>query len=145
MRIEYHQLHIDTGPGINLHNLSTQIRGLLTDAKIRNGFVVVTSRHTTTALTINENESRLLEDIRAFFERLVPPGDKYYHNDIELRDCPPDEPRNAHSHLIAMLLGSSEAIPVIDGELALGRWQSVLLAELDGPRKRTVAVQIVGE
>jgi len=66
------------------------------------------------------------------------------HNDIHLRDCPPHEPENAHSHLIAMLLGSSEVIPILDGELDLGRWQSVMLVELDGPRQRTVSVRLFG-
>lgn len=56
----------------------------------------------------------------------------------------PQEPVNCHSHLIAMLLGTSEAIPVSDGELMLGTWQSVIMAELDGPRTRTVAVSVTG-
>ena len=67
------------------------------------------------------------------------------HNDIELRDCPEDEPENAHSHLAAMLLGSSESIPVVDGELQLGNWQSVLFIELDGPRERSITLQLWGE
>jgi secondary thiamine-phosphate synthase enzyme len=52
---------------------------------------------------------------------------------------------NAHSHLMAMMLSTSEVIPVVDGELALGTWQSILFFELDGPRKRTVFVQISGD
>lgn len=67
------------------------------------------------------------------------------HNDIALRDCPPDEPENAHSHLTAMLLGSSEVIPLADTELVLGQYQSVMLYELDGPRRRKVSVQVYGE
>jgi secondary thiamine-phosphate synthase enzyme len=145
MRTASRIVSLNTGQGITLHNLTPQICALLGESGISNGFVLVTSRHTTTALTINENEERLLVDVQRFFERLVPPGDKYLHNDLHLRDCPPDEPENAHSHLIAMLLGSSEAIPVINGELALGKWQSVLLVELDGPRERAVTVQIWGE
>jgi secondary thiamine-phosphate synthase enzyme len=112
---------------------------------IVDGFVTVTSRHTTTALTINENEERLLADIKNFLLRLIPPGDSYLHNDIALRDCPPDEPENAHSHLAAMLLGSSEVIHLHQGELVLGQWQSVMLCELDGPRERKVAIQIYGQ
>ena len=65
--------------------------------------------------------------------------------DIALRDCPPDEPENAHSHLAAMLLGSSEVIALADGVLQLGQYQSVMLYELDGPRKRIVNVQVYGE
>lgn len=112
---------------------------------IRNGFVTVTSQHTTTAIAINEHEARLIEDIKAFLTRLIPPRDRYLHNDIALRDCPPDEPENAHSHLAAMLLGSSEVITLIDGEMVMGQYQSVMLYELDGPRTRRVSVQVYGE
>jgi len=77
--------------------------------------------------------------------RLIPPQANYLHNDIHLRDCPPDEPENAHSHLAAMLLGSSEVIPVADGGLVLGQYQSIMLVELDGSRERTLAVQVYGE
>ena len=112
---------------------------------IRNGFVTITSQHTTTAIAINEHEARLIEDIKAFLTRLIPPRDRYLHNDIALRDCPPDEPENAHSHLAAMLLGSSEVVTLADGEMVLGQYQSVMLYELDGPRTRRVSVQIYGE
>ena len=112
---------------------------------IRNGFVTITSQHTTTAIAINEHEARLIEDIKAFLTRLIPPRNRYLHNDIALRDCPPDEPENAHSHLAAMLLGSSEVVTLADGEMVLGQYQSVMLYELDGPRTRRVSVQVYGE
>ncbi|MCU7939436.1 MAG: YjbQ family protein [gamma proteobacterium symbiont of Bathyaustriella thionipta] len=80
-----------------------------------------------------------------FFTHQVPPGDNYLHNDIHLRDCPPDEPENAHSHLIAMLLGASESIAVTEAKLDLGQYQSVMLVELDGPRTRQVNIQVIGE
>lgn len=145
MRCLRRHLHISTAPGINLHDLSAEIRALVAGSGIRTGFVTVSSRHTTTALTINENEPRLLADVRTFLGRLVPADASYLHNDIAQRDCPPDEPENAHAHIIAMLMGSSEAIPLVEGELDLGRWQSVLLVELDGSRQRTVAVQVYGD
>ena len=145
MQIKNHVIEIETREGISIFNITPQILGHLDESGIRNGFVVVSSRHTTTALAINEHEERLLEDIRAFFTKLVPAGDNYLHNDIHLRDCPPDEPENAHSHIAALLFGSSEAIPVANGQLAIGQYQSVMLIELDGPRPRTVNVQICGE
>ena len=75
--------------------------------------------------------------------------------DRHVREAPPDwpggddawraqEPENCHSHLLSMLLGNSETIPVVDGELMLGTWQSVMLVELDGPRTRTVGVHVAG-
>lgn len=144
MLIKHYQLQLTTGDGIALHDVTPQIHSYLGNSGIENGFVTVTSRHSTTALTINENEQRLLKDVKTFLTTLIPPAAKYLHNDIHLRDCPPDEPENAHSHLAAMLLGSSEVIPVSEGRLELGQYQSVMLVELDGPRERNVSVQFCG-
>ena len=138
-------IELDTGAGISLHDLMPDIRAVVARSGIRDGFVTVTSQHTTTAIAINENEARLIEDVKRFLTRLIPPGESYLHNDIALRDCPEDEPENAHSHLAAMLLGSSEVIALAGGELVLGQYQSVMLYELDGPRRRRVSVQVYGE
>ncbi|YAF93943.1 MAG: secondary thiamine-phosphate synthase enzyme YjbQ [Nodularia sp. CChRGM 3473] len=138
-------VEIVTEPGINIYNITAQIQELLSSTLIKNGQVLIFSRHTTTALAINENEVRLLEDIKVFLRKLAPESDRYLHNDLHLRDVPADEPINAHSHLMAMMLTTSEVVPIVDGKLALGTWQSVLFFELDGPRKRTVFLQISGE
>ena len=145
MSIEHHILNIDTEAGIGIYNLTPQITELLESSTITNGQVLVFSRHTTTAIAINEYETRLLDDIKVYLKKLAPPEDKYLHNDLHLRVVPPEEPENAHSHLMAMTLSTSEVIPVIDKKLGLGTWQSVLFFELDGPRSRTVSVQISGE
>lgn len=145
MKTYFQQLTIATGPGSNLHNITGQVENAIATSGISEGIVAVTSQHTTTALTLNEDEERLRRDIENHFEKLVPADQPYLHNDIHLRDCDPDEPENAHSHLIAMLIGSSESITVHQGRLQLGKWQSLLLAELDGPRERHVSVQIIGE
>ncbi|CAJ1433514.1 unnamed protein product, partial [Effrenium voratum] len=163
----------DTAPGISIHDITPQVRAAVTKhfanrrSNQREGVVHLISRHTTTALSINEDESRLREDIIAFLERLAPSDQAYKHNDLHLRpasdkdreaidrnwmsqgkgsleDFMAQEPRNAHSHLLAMLLGQSETIPVVGGELALGQWQSILMIELDGPRTRSVGVQVMG-
>ena len=138
-------IEIETEPKINIYNITPQLQDFLASTSIKNGQVLVFCRHTTTALAINENEVRLLEDIKMFLQKLAPESDRYLHNDLHLRDVPEDEPINAHSHLMAMMLTTSEIIPIVDGKLALGTWQSVLFFELDGPRKRTVFVQISGE
>ena len=145
MKIISSYIEIETGEGIALHDLMPGIKDAVAKSGIKDGFVTVTSQHTTTAIAINENEERLVKDVKTFLNRLVPPADRYLHNDIALRDCPPDEPENAHSHLAAMLLGSSEVIAVAEGELLLGQYQSVMLYELDGPRTRKVNVQVYGE
>ncbi|MCB1937446.1 MAG: secondary thiamine-phosphate synthase enzyme YjbQ [Nitrosomonas sp.] len=138
-------IEVQTGQGISLHDLMPDLRKLVIRSSVQNGFVTVTSQHTTTAIAINENEERLIADIKSFLTRLIPPDDRYLHNDIALRDCPPDEPENAHSHLAAMLLGSSEVVTLANGELVLGQYQSVMLYERDGPRKRRVSMQVYGE
>jgi secondary thiamine-phosphate synthase enzyme len=145
MQIKNEIIEIQTEQGICIRNITPQIVKILEATAFKTGQVLVFSRHTTTALAINENEERLLEDIKRHLGKLAPESEKYLHNDLHLRDVPPDEPINAHSHLMAMMLSTSEVIPVVDGQLALGTWQSVLFFDLDGPRKRTVSVQITGE
>ncbi len=144
MQIVHHEIRIETGEGIDFHDLTPALRELVAGSGLQDGLALVSCGHTTTALVVNENEPRLLEDLRRFLTRLAPPGLGYLHDDIELRDCPPDEPRNAHSHLVAMLLNSTESIAVSGGELVFGTWQSLLLVELDGPRERRVRVQLIG-
>lgn len=146
MAILHQILTIDTDTGIGIYNITPQIQNFLTESGIQNGQALIFSRHTTTALAVNEYEIRLLEDIKVFLQKLAPPGDRYLHNDLHLRPgIPEDEPMNAHSHLMAMMLSNSEIVPVVDGNLALGTWQSVLFFDLDGPRQRTVFCQISGE
>jgi secondary thiamine-phosphate synthase enzyme len=145
MKTVHRCLRIRTGPGIALLDVTPDIHELVAESGVESGFVTVTSRHTTTAVTINENEERLLADTRRFLADLAPADAPYLHNDIHLRDCPPDEPRNAHAHLLAMLVGSSEVVPIVAGKLELGRWQSVLLVEFDGPRERTLSLRVWGE
>lgn len=144
MRIVSSAIQVATDEGIALHDLMPDIRDVVRASGIKDGFVTVTSQHTTTAIGINEHEPRLVEDVKVFLTRLIPPADTYLDNDIALRECPPDEPENAHSHLAAMLLGSSEVMALAGGELVLGRYQSVMLYELDGPRDRSVSVQVYG-
>jgi secondary thiamine-phosphate synthase enzyme len=130
---------------IEIQNVTFLIEKFLNQTASANGQVLVFSRHTTTAIAINEDEERLLEDLKVYLKKLAPPTDKYLHNDLHLRkNLPPNEPINAHSHLLAMTLSTSEVIPIIDGKLALGTWQEILFCELDGPRNRTLLVQISG-
>jgi secondary thiamine-phosphate synthase enzyme len=144
MNIYFNEMTLQTGEGIQIHNLMESLNEEITKSGIKEGMVNIISRHTTTALAINEYEPRLLDDLRSFFNEIAPPDKPYKHNDLHLRDCPPDEPKNAHSHILAMLLSSNESVPLVNGRLLLGKWQSVLLFELDGPRQRQVGVQIIG-
>lgn len=145
MPIVHQVIHLDTDQDIGIYNLSPQIQRFVTASSIQNGQVLICSRHTTTALAINEYEERLLEDIKGFLRKLAPADQRYLHNDLHLRDVPEDEPENAHSHLMAITLSSSEVVPIVEGKLVLGTYQSVLMFELDGPRQRTIFLQISGE
>jgi len=151
----YHQIEVETRKGIHLHDITSEIESVVKSSGVVDGYVNVLSRHTTTAVCINEAEGRLLDDVRQYLARLAPADHPYLHNDLHLRRGPPgwpggdeawraQEPENAHSHLLSMLLGNSETVPVVNGELMIGTWQSVMLVELDGPRRRTVGVQAVG-
>ncbi len=110
------------------------------------GTVSVQSRHTTAGLLVNENEAGLLEDIQAFLMRLAPPAADYRHDQLEAREGPVavDERPNGHAHLQSLLLPPFVSLNVADGELDLGRWQSLFLAELDGPRTRTLSIVVSG-
>jgi secondary thiamine-phosphate synthase enzyme len=114
----------------------------------QNGHVNVFSKHTTCCVKILENELLHKTDIRFFLDKIAPKwkepeGDhkniKYLHDLISLRDdCPEDEPINGHSHIRSLFFNSSETIPVIDGELFLGKWQRILVVELDPKRDREI-------
>jgi secondary thiamine-phosphate synthase enzyme len=113
---------------------------------ILEGLVCVQTRHTTTAVVVNEDEPRLLEDMKALLERLAPRDAPYGHND-RLRlaaKAAVDESENGDSHLRALLLGTSETLTIVGGQIQLGEWQSLFLVELDGPRKRSVSVVVMG-
>ncbi len=142
----HHQLiTVATEKSFELLDITPQLSNVIKQSGIENGIVSINSQHTTTALTVNEFESRLLNDIENFFKEVAPPEGRYLHNDIHLRDCPPDEPENAHAHLIAMMLGNSESLAVVAGSPQLGTYQSLILAELDGPCERKVSIQVMGQ
>jgi secondary thiamine-phosphate synthase enzyme len=114
-------------------------------SRVVHGLVSVQTRHTTAAVVVNENEPRLLEDMRRMLERLAPCDLGYRHNDFHARpDAQPEERANGDAHCRALLLRASECLSVMGGELQLGRWQSVFLVELDGPQPRTVSVTVMG-
>ncbi len=96
------------------------------------GVCTIFSQHTTMGVVVNEAESRLLNDLAAALDRLVP-DDGWQHDEID---------DNADSHVRAMLVGESATVPVVDGDLQLGRWQSLLAVECDGPRSRTLTVRV---
>ena len=127
-------------------DITPQVEEFVRDSQVREGFVVVYSKHTTAAIKINENEPLLLRDMEHFLERVASRNGHYLHNDFTIRkNMPEDECPNGHAHCQHLLLGTSETIPVVGGELQLGQWQRIFLIELDRPRSREVVVQLLGE
>jgi len=134
---------IATTEPIEFVDLTDRINEHLRRENIRDGAVTVFSRHTTAAIKINEAEELLMKDFKHFLRGLCPAEQVYNHNDMSRRKPPiaVDERANAHSHLMHLLLSTSETIPVVDSRLALGAWQRVFMIELDGPRSREVMVR----
>jgi secondary thiamine-phosphate synthase enzyme len=143
-RLLHHRLELQTTGSFCCHDITPELQAQIDRSCIRDGLLVAVGQHTTTALALNENEERLISDIQRFFLDLAPPDRPWLHNDLHLRQgIPPDEPRNAHAHLIALMLGNQLTLPVVEGKLGLGRWQCVLLVELDGPRHREVLLTLL--
>jgi secondary thiamine-phosphate synthase enzyme len=141
------RLAFTTSEAIQLVDVTDDIAAAVRNTGVRDGIVTIVSRHTTMAIRIQEAEPLLIEDLLNFLRRLAPSNVHYQHNDFRIRThhMHDDESPNGHSHCLQFLLGTSETVPVVDGELALGEWQRIFLVELDGPRpKREVLIQTVG-
>lgn len=124
-----------------LLNITERINELVRKSGVRDGIVHLQSLHTTTAVFLNEWQDALLHDVKDFFERSIERDRYYRHNDTLLSDC---ERANADSHLKGMLMGQTLSLQVRNAAVLLGTWQSIVLAEFDGPRSRSIAVQICG-
>jgi secondary thiamine-phosphate synthase enzyme len=132
---------VPTTDRIQIVDLTDRAMDLTRQFGIREGTLSLWSMHTTCALFINESQLALLADIQRFLEDVVARDRYYQHNDPAHSDC---DRSNADSHLRALLLGHSLALQVSGGEIVLGQWQRLLMAELDGPRDRTIRVQGLG-
>lgn len=140
-------LTIETSNAPEFIDITEEVIDFAQESNVRNGIAVVYSKHTTAAIKINENESLLLKDMEEFLEQVAPCDGDYKHNDFTVRteNMTEDECPNGHAHCQHLGLGTSEAIPIINGELQFGRWQRVFLIELDRPRERDVIIQILGD
>jgi secondary thiamine-phosphate synthase enzyme len=127
-------------------DITEDVLGVLQRSGVRDGFVVVFSRHTTAGIRVNEAEPLLFQDMEAMLSRIAPSGIYYRHNDLTVRteNLTENEEMNGHAHCQHLLIGASETVPCQDGELLLGRWQRIFLIELDCSREREVLVQVVG-
>jgi secondary thiamine-phosphate synthase enzyme len=131
--IIYDSLIVDTSKRLQVLDLTDRINHLLKKSPIVRGLVNLWTVHTTAALTINEKDKGLWADILVKFAQLTPIEGDYDHKP------------NAYAHILSSIVKPDITIPVLSGKMALGTWQRVLFLELDGPRKRTIKVTIIGE
>lgn len=127
------ELEIDTTQRTQVKDVTSEVESAIPN-DTQAGICHVYVHHTTAGIVVNEPERRLLDDIESYLAELAPQGAGYGHDSID---------SNADAHLKAILVGESVSVPVRDGTLALGTWQSILLVEGDGPRKRRLTVTVV--
>ena len=134
MRIVNESLTFSTKGEIDFIDLTDRVQEIVKSAGINDGLAHVFAPHATGIIVLTEHEPSLLNDIRNVLEKLVPKRSAYQH------------PSNAHSHLRSMLFPPDRTLPIVDGRVVLGTWQSLLFIETDVyPRRRTVVVQVIGE
>ena len=134
MAVKTHFLKISTNKNFEIIDITSRVNELI---GIEDGIVSIFSKHSTSAIVVNENESGLLKDFELTLDNIITDRFSYSHDRID---------NNARSHLKSFLLSSSECLPIKNGKLDLGTWQSVFFVELDGPRRnRTVTLTMVGE
>ena len=135
MTVHHETIAVETKKREETIDITSRITAAVTRAKIADGIVTVTVAHTTAAVFVNENaDSDVQGDILTALERMVPRDAKYEH--VE---------GNGPAHIKAVLVGSSVTLAIREGAIALGRWQGVYFAELDGPRERSATITVIGD
>lgn len=126
---------------MQLLNVTDRINEIVRKSGVRDGIVHLQSLHTTSAVFLSEWQDALVHDARTFFDEIVDQNRYYRHNDPNYSDC---ERRNADSHMRGMMMGQTLCLQVRNAAILLGTWQSIVFAEFDGPRSRSLAVQVSG-
>jgi secondary thiamine-phosphate synthase enzyme len=137
---------VETCKPVDFVDVTPRLAEVITDSGLIEGGLIVQSRHTTAGLMINENETLLLADLEAMFERLAPAALTYAHDDFGRRapTVGPRERANGHAHCRAALLRTSEYLSVSVGALNLGRWQRVFFVDFDGGQPRQIGLTLLG-
>jgi secondary thiamine-phosphate synthase enzyme len=128
------RIHFNTQSAISFTDLTLQVNEAVAEFDVQEGLVHVFAPHATGILLLTENDPALLEDIKYFLEKIAPSRQAYRH------------PSNAHAHLRSIMFPPEKTLPITDGQVEFGTWQSLLFVETDVyPRKRTVIIQIIGQ
>ena len=136
MRASTEYLWFETRAQREFVNITEKVRSVVKGSGVREGLVLVSAMHITSAVYVNDDESGLLQDIEAWADRLAPPGDYQHHRTGE---------SNGDAHLKNLLLGHQVVLPITRGDLDLGPWEQVFYAEFDGRRRKRVVVKVLGE
>lgn len=134
---------ISNNPAPKLMDITPKVERVVRSTKLKDGQVLVFSRHTTAAVILQEKEKRLHKDLQQILSEFAPKNRNYRHSLAP--DHIQDKMPNGHSHCQHLMLGSSEIIPLAEGKMLLGTYQKIFLVELDRTRKREIVVQVTGE
>jgi len=133
--VRHEQITVESTRREETIDITPRVKAAVTRAKIRDGLVAVGVAHTTAAVFVNENaDPDVQRDVLTALERAVPRDANYTHAE-----------GNGPAHIKAVLVGNSVTLPVRDGAVALGTWQGIYFAELDGPRERTATITVIGD
>jgi secondary thiamine-phosphate synthase enzyme len=139
MPVKTFSLPLSTRGNTDVHDITSQVAGHVTQSGLKDGTVTVFCPSSTSALTTIEYESGAVSDLKRLFDEIVPTNREYAHNARW-------DDGNGHSHVRAALLGASLTIPFVNGRLTLGTWQQIIYLDFDNkPRKRELILQIIGE
>lgn len=146
MQVYRSRIAVQSQVGPEFIDLTDVVSRQLERCPVREGYVLVFSRHTTAGVVIQENEPLLLQDMARKLAQIASPDEAYAHDDFSIRteNLIEEMEANGHAHCQGLFIGQSVHVPVHEGQLQIGRWQRIFLLELDSPRAREVVVQFVG-
>jgi len=146
LRAHRESICVDSRERLEFIDITERVARVVESSGVREGFVNVQTRHTTTAILVSEHEPLLMEDLKRTLERVAPCQIDYRHDDFSVRtvNMCPDEERNGQAHCKALFLRSSECLNIVEGRVDLGQWQRIFLLELDRARSRKVSIMILG-
>lgn len=145
MKIFRQRIEFETQTQMEFVDITDRVQAIIDQSGVREGQVLVYVGHTTMGVTVNQNESMLIQDFMRVLYKLAPVDEHYSHDLFELRrETVSDGRSNGHSHCKSLVMGVSETIPVERGKMALSARQNVMAIEFDGGRRRDVLVQVMG-
>ena len=136
MKVFFEDISVSTRNRTELIDITSDVEKIMRKSEIRNGLCLIHAVHSTVAIIVNENESGLKDDTIKKIQQDFSKGAGWLHDRVD---------DNADAHLASSFIGPSRTFPVQDGRLVRGTWQNIFLLELDGPRTRSISVEVMGE